>query len=434
MADWSQIELDNRFDSELSRRRVMFVRAGSMISYPTTDQTLVDEVIRLADQHDGIRSTDRDDGMVTQQGDRVVFDREFGAKSSLGPLSEFLTSFGGRCNLWFYLQRQVTRQQNEAGKGRIVVVPNQNLTSSGAGQRIDFLGFKDKDDEIREYPMGYQSYCYNPSGAGVSVMDDLGTPVTEVIPGMIAILVPLVTKRHLWAYSILLKIFSRSIGFAIDEKKWESEFEKQKRFRLQNYREQYVELVKARSKGDMERATEDLKRMTSERDNLARDLTNAIREIDRLDLMVGGLANRNGDFDKRARVEFDKICEIPEIVGLAVDQSGVKAMTSELYIDQKWHAGAYEITINLDGKVTIRNMTNAKKRSYETIDHPHVKMNVPCWGNLQSGIVKMISNYDFGAVLQITLEYLKTYNPDDPWGKSNIPLWKDDLVKNEKKT
>jgi len=428
MAEWRQIELAAAFDSELSRRKVMFVRAGSMITYPSDDQEAVDEVLRMASHSLAIDLSAPGDAQSV--GDRVVFDSNFGARSSVSSLSDFLQSLGEHCKLWFYLRRSMVMEETEEVKGRITVIPNSTLT--GIRQHVDVhrLGFN-VDDELVFYVLPAAASILNPSGAGVCVFDDARTAIAEIGPCAIALLMPLSPTRHLWGDSLLLRIFERAIPLALNSQKWAKEFEDQKRLRLHRYKDQYVELVKRRSQQDIESARIDLTRMRLEKDRLMVDLTTAIREIDRLDMIAGGLNTRNGDFDRKARMEFDKICTVPEIVGLAVDAGGVKAVTTELLIDNRWRVGSYEIAIQLDGHVSIRNLTNAKKIGYETIDHPHVRMNTPCWGNIQAGVVKMISNYDFGAVLQTILEYLKTYNPDDPWGKEHIPLWKDDEVKRE---
>jgi len=429
MADWRQIELDPRFDSELSRRRIMFIRAGTAISYPMSDQHLVEEVLKMLDAAVAAPEAEREKGALAQ---RVEVDRDFGPRTSNSSLIEFLESFGERCNLWFYVQRHMSPQRSEAAKGRVTVIPYGNLVGSNQGGHIDALSFDVGDGQtadIARYPMGAHSNVISPAGAGAIVFDDKGIGIAEVMPNLIALLVPVTQRQNLWSFSVLLRIFDRALPLALNEQKWEEQFESQKRHRLQRYREQYVQLVKSRSQGDMKRAENDLKGLVIERDNLTKSLTEAIREIDSLELQIGGLASRNGDFDTKARREFDKICEMQEIVGLAVDPAGIKALTTELLIDQKWKVGSFEIQIGLDSKVAIRNMTNAKKRGYETIDHPHVKMNTPCWGNIQSGVIKMISNYEFGAVLQTVLAYLQTYNPDDMWGAEHIPLWKDDKIK-----
>lgn len=76
--------------------------------------------------------------------------------------------------------------------------------------------------------------------------------------------------------------------------------------------------------------------------------------------------------------------------------------------------GVMQIDINCTTfSVEIHNLTNKRLNR----DHPHVENGGPCWGNIGPNVSRMIGEGDIAQAIDLILQYLKSYNPDDDWGR-----------------
>ncbi len=81
--------------------------------------------------------------------------------------------------------------------------------------------------------------------------------------------------------------------------------------------------------------------------------------------------------------------------------------------------GRFEIKVSFDGDVRITNLT----RRFWFYDHPHIREGVPCLGNIQEGVAKLIGTYQFAAVSQVLIDFLQLVNPKE-WVVS-AHYWRD---------
>ena len=87
--------------------------------------------------------------------------------------------------------------------------------------------------------------------------------------------------------------------------------------------------------------------------------------------------------------------------------------------DESIDLGRFEIKVSFDGDVRITNLT----RRFWFYDHPHIREGVPCLGNIQEGVAKLIGTYQFAAVSQVLIDFLQLVNPKE-WVVS-AHYWRD---------
>jgi hypothetical protein len=93
------------------------------------------------------------------------------------------------------------------------------------------------------------------------------------------------------------------------------------------------------------------------------------------------------------------------------------------YQDHVYHMGEYRIDINTDGSdggVTIHNLTQLVAGRYH---HPHIASGGKCcFGNISTGVAKLIGDYQYVVLIQLLINYLKSYDRGgaykyiDNWG------------------
>ena len=77
--------------------------------------------------------------------------------------------------------------------------------------------------------------------------------------------------------------------------------------------------------------------------------------------------------------------------------------------------GSYEITIDAEGNIKIRNSRCFEEASYP---HPHVSTEFePCLGDARASVAKLIGALQTPEALQVLYSFLSSYNPDSAYEK-----------------
>ena len=110
-------------------------------------------------------------------------------------------------------------------------------------------------------------------------------------------------------------------------------------------------------------------------------------------------------------------------VNFSFGDSYIKAHTTPIIIKHKNHdylIGEFDVTVNLDGIVTMVNTTN-RKAEY---DHPHVNDRFPCLGNIKETVQDMIKNFNFLPLFDLLYDYLLSYTNANGYRPfSSISRW-----------
>ena len=116
--------------------------------------------------------------------------------------------------------------------------------------------------------------------------------------------------------------------------------------------------------------------------------------------------------------QFDQILKINMIEDVDVRNGRVSFDTKTVFIehdDEIYEIGKLRISINTNqgaSGISVSNLTHTEMCHA----HPHVSSNgVCCFGNLGLGITKMITEHEFSAVMNVMIQFLTSYNHEDPY-------------------
>jgi len=103
----------------------------------------------------------------------------------------------------------------------------------------------------------------------------------------------------------------------------------------------------------------------------------------------------------------------------------VFGVTEEIRIDyngKTYNLGKYRVEVGFDnGSVRVFNVGKNKHKESQDVQHPHVRGNNVCMGNIQSDLPQYIAKYEFSVVFDLMYQLLSNYNNGSP--HSSITNW-----------
>jgi len=207
--------------------------------------------------------------------------------------------------------------------------------------------------------------------------------------------------KTLWEVPIGRSIVNALSGFKEEEKK--------------NLQQNYIK----QSKEWIEKEIEGIKEEISEiEDSLQRESEIIVREARNLEQNQKKLEElRNFDRESREQFskEFDKLCHTPGVKEVKVSEGRISVFTEEIFIEHEgktYQIGHFRIDLNTEeGTVEAFNLD----RRVGVTDHPHIKLGECCFGNLDEGLAKLVSQYEYSVVFQVILQWLKTYTYEEDY-------------------
>jgi len=177
----------------------------------------------------------------------------------------------------------------------------------------------------------------------------------------------------------------------------------------------------------------------AEIDRLQRELTRRIRETNGAKRKLVQLEScKDGETEKYGQ-EYDALLQVPGVEEVHVADGVIKVFTEHVYITPDGHSETYDIgkfrmeiyTSGANGGIRFFNITRQGKGGGYNTNHPHVQRNgAPCLGNISEMVPALIGEYEYSAVAQLGLQYLKSVNLDDSAGVGILEYWP---LKEEKK-
>jgi hypothetical protein len=142
-------------------------------------------------------------------------------------------------------------------------------------------------------------------------------------------------------------------------------------------------------------------------------ITQCARNLTSLHQKYAMLSGSAAEISTWANQEYDAILATPNVKDIMVSGKVISVYTGMIdipYEGDVYHMGEYRIDINADGDdggVTIHNLTN-KKGKYH---HPHISEGGRCcFGNISTGVAKLIADYQYVVLIQLLINYLKSYD------------------------
>lgn len=170
-------------------------------------------------------------------------------------------------------------------------------------------------------------------------------------------------------------------------------------------------------------------------EKLQKQLTRKIRETRGAERKLSQLeACKDGELEKYGK-EFDSLSAVPGVKDVQVSDGVIKVFTEHIYITPEGYSDVFDIgkfrmeifTSGSNGGVKFFNITRkggGGGHSNYNIHHPHVDGGgSPCLGNIKELVSQLIGEYEYSAVAQLGLQYLKTVNLNDSAGKGIFNAW-----------
>lgn len=201
-------------------------------------------------------------------------------------------------------------------------------------------------------------------------------------------------------------------------------------------KQRFNELVKQRRDSVEEQLDEEIAEQQRQYEINSRAATNNIWSMNDLrgrlrlieEVQQSRINSLNGEFD--ALLRHNKV----DAVGIRDQELLIKTVELDIgnpHSGYRVPLGAFEITIPLDARryeyFTITNRTGARvpNDSDETFHHPHIVGSNVCLGAIEEQVITALSQGEINGGFELLLEYLQTYNPDDPYG-DNIRYWNEE--------
>lgn len=187
----------------------------------------------------------------------------------------------------------------------------------------------------------------------------------------------------------------------------------------QRSRQQFIELMNSRN----EARFTDLRNLIRQSENnivswnehIATATTN-LRDF-KAQLDVLDQAGKIGEDELTRR--WDELAEHPRITDIQFEAQQLRLVTDHMhmrhpYSDATRWLGRFSVLINLTNNVVrIANLDNKKGDR----DHPHVPGGAPCFGAAQPLIVNLLAQREYAAFIELLIQFLETFNPDDDYGQ-----------------
>ncbi len=110
--------------------------------------------------------------------------------------------------------------------------------------------------------------------------------------------------------------------------------------------------------------------------------------------------------------ELERLQALPGVRQAGVQDGRISLTTAPILVEhegRQYRLGRFQVDLNFNGDVRIRNLTN-RMGAY---DHPHIHQGRPCLGPIREGIAKLLGEFQFVAAAEVLIDFLHTVNPAD---------------------
>lgn len=298
--------------------------------------------------------------------------------------------------------------------------------------------FRKTPKEIWGVAVDCRDESFFPSGQGVPIMDaETGWAVGEVVDGNNLYihhdLCHHGTDRELAIFRRLCEEVALELSATPEEEKAERQRKLAEAKRAAS-REAYTKECARRFEKTVQGTREAVAKGHADIARLQQELTRRIREAQGAERKLEQIESLRGDHVASYGREFDSLVAVPGVERVEVADGVIKVFTENILITPERCADTYDIgrfrmeiyTSGSNGGIRFFNLTRqgtAGGTGYNT-QHPHVnKSGSPCLGNIKEMVPTLIGEYEYSAVAQIGLQFLKSVNTDDSAGRGIFEYW-----------
>jgi len=290
---------------------------------------------------------------------------------------------------------------------------------------------------------GRENFChdaaYQPSGLGQTIVDpETGYAVAELVDRR-ALYIHFDACHHgyddeLYIFKKILESTSQLLCMSEDE--WKKLQEEQLVTQRKRSKKAYVEECQKRMEKTIRGTTEAIAEKEREIPELQARLVRSIRELSGLKDKLAQLEQAKGDRVPAYEAEFESLMKVPGVLDVQAGNGVINVFTEHIYItpdkypDETYDIGKFRMEINTSGRNGGLRFFNLTRKggggghSGYNIHHPHVNSSgEPCLGNIKEMVATLIGEYEYSALTQVGLQYLKSVNLDDGAGAGIRSSW-----------
>lgn len=273
------------------------------------------------------------------------------------------------------------------------------------------------------------------SGIGDEIINpDSGRPIAEIIENnRLFIFPPLGNERMengVEIYRCILREVLERIDISPEERD-----ERMRQFaeeRLRKYREAYIQECSKRFKKTLEGTRNKIIYGRDEIEELQKRLSRKVQEVIGAERKLKQLEASNGEQLESYSREFDSLVSVPGVEDVRVSDGMIKVFTENIYIkiddgDIVFDIGKFRMEIYTSGSnggIRFFNITRQGNGGNFNTHHPHVEKNrKPCLGNISELVPQLIGEYEYSALAQLGLQFLKSVNLGDSAGEEIFEYW-----------
>ncbi len=287
---------------------------------------------------------------------------------------------------------------------------------------------------------GRSNFCrdaaYQPSGLGQAIVDpETGFVVAELVDRR-ALYIHFDACHHgyddeLYIFKKILESTSQLLCMSEDE--WKKLQEEEVEAMRKRSKKAYVEECQKRMEKTIRGTTEVIATKEREIPELQARLVRSIRELSGLKGKLAQLEQAKGDRVPTYEAEFESLMKVPGVLDVQAGDGVINVFTEHIYVtpdeypDETYDIGKFRMEINTSGRnggLRFFNLTPKGRGGNYNIHHPHVNSSgEPCLGNIKEMVATLIGEYEYSALAQVGLQYLKSVNMSDSAGEGIRSYW-----------
>jgi len=207
--------------------------------------------------------------------------------------------------------------------------------------------------------------------------------------------------------------------------------ERREKQRVQS-RQAYIEECKDRFESNAKNVQRAIDIGRAKMTELQQALVATIRDLKDAERRILDHAKAKSEHEEFCGREFDSLMEVPGVLNVVVKKGEIHVFTEHIYITPDGLKTTYDIgkfrmeisTSCRGGGIKFFNLTRKSKGDNYNQHHPHVNCEgSPCLGNISESVAQLVANYEYSALVQLGLQFLKSVNMGDKAGAMINEYW-----------
>jgi hypothetical protein len=329
------------------------------------------------------------------------------------------------------------------GTDVVITVPHGENSSPTRGKNfhIRIWSSPKGSKELRppEKIWGYEVDCrdkgFRPTGEGVAIFDETSRwTVAELIGGNSLFihhdLCHVGTESELRIFRKLLEEVVDTMTLSPEEKA--ERIRVMAEARLLKSRNAYVAECSKRFRKTIEHTVNAIKSGHKEIDSLQQQLVRVIRETAGAERKIEQMEVTRAGQEERYAKEFANLTAVPGVEDVQVEEGIIKVFTDHICLQPSGHTDVFDIgkfridiyTAGNNGGIRFYNITRKGGGDKFNIHHPHVDASgQACLGNIKELVATLIGEYEYSALAQLAIQFLKSVNINDDAGRGVLKYW-----------